>query len=401
MIWSARRRRIFFASIWFYMAFGMALSVVGPAVEAIRDEFGVSYADVGFSFTTWGIGFIVGSLVGGLASDRWGRRSTLLVTATGGALALAWLGASPSFGTLLAASLVSGMALGSGDVTVSALIADAFPRETAQALNLVHVAVALGAILAPIIVAFALAFFDSWRLAIFIVSLWMATSIVPFGLLRYPQRSVKRLAWSDIGRAMAAPVPLSLGLVLAFYVGAELGFAGFGAAFVEQTFQVERGASAVSISAFWVGLIFGRVIAARLADYWSSERIVRWALSLGILGSIVCAAGPTVHVVLLGYLLSGMVLGAVFPTVLGIGVVWRPQIAGAVAGVLVAFAGLGGAVLGPTIGWVTDLIGARAGMLLIPLVLVGALVLFHIACRIRQHKNSGEDNLGSKGVLSG
>ena len=395
------RRGIFFASTWFYVAFGVALSVVGPAIEAIRDEFNVSYADLGFSFTTWGVGFIFGSLVGGTASDRWGRRPTLLVTAITGALALAWLGVSPGFGVFLVACLFSGMALGSGDGTVSALIADAFPQETGRALNLVHIAVALGAILGPAVVATTLAFFDSWRLAIFSGAFLMATSVVPFALLRYPARSSEPVSWPEIRHAMADPVPLSLGIVLAFYVGAEIGFAGFGAAFIEQTFQIERGISAVSISVFWVGQMVGRVIAARLAERWAAERMVRWALVSGILVSILCAVGPTVHVVLLGYLVSGTVLGAVFPTVLGIGFVRRPHIAGVVAGVLVAFAGIGSSAFGPAIGWITDVLGFRAGMLLIPIVLVAALLAFHVAWRIRPHNNGLGQHEESKRVLSG
>ncbi|HCU72206.1 MAG TPA: hypothetical protein DGO43_00155 [Chloroflexi bacterium] len=395
------RRGIFFASTWFYVAFGVALSVVGPAVEAIRDEFNVSYADLGFSFTTWGVGFIFGSLVGGTASDRWGRRSTLLLTAAAGALALAWLGVSRGFAVFLVACLFSGMALGSGDGTVSALIADAFPQETGRALNLVHIAVALGAILGPAVVAATLAVFDSWRLAIVGGAVLMATSVVPFSLLRYPARSSEAVAWPEIGRAMADPVPLSLGIVLAFYVGAEIGFAGFGAAFIEQTFHIERGISAVSISVFWIGQMVGRVIAARLADRWAVERMVRWALVSGILVSILCAVGPTVHVVLLGYLLSGTVLAAVFPTVLGIGFVRRPHIAGVVAGVVVAFAGIGSSAFGPAIGWITDVFGFRAGMLLVPIFLVGALLVFQVAWRIRPHNNGPGQNEESQRMFSG
>jgi fucose permease len=120
--------------------------------------------------------------------------------------------------------------------------------------------------------------------------------------------------------------------------------------------------------------------------------MVRWALVSGILASILCAVGPTLHVVLLGYLVSGTVLGAVFPTVLGIGLVRRPHIAGVVAGVLVAFAGIGSSAFGPAIGWTTDVLGFRAGMLLIPIVLAGALLVFHVAWRIRPHNNGSGQN---------
>ena len=145
------------ASMWFYAAGGAAISVFGPAVESIVDDFGLTYSQISLIITVISVGFIAGSLAGGAASDRWGRRAVMVPSAMGTAVAMFWFAASPTFGSLLAAGFLIGAGFGPGLAAATALIADLARERSTRDLNLFNSAFALGAIVAPPLVAICLA----------------------------------------------------------------------------------------------------------------------------------------------------------------------------------------------------------------------------------------------------
>ena len=370
--------------VWFFAAAGAAVSVFGPSLKSISDDFGVTYGQISLVITVISVGFITGSLAGGAISDRTGRRAVLVFSAAGSALALVWMAASPSFGSLLAAGFLVGGTLGPGAATSTALVAEVARERSTRALNLVNTAFALGAIASPSLVAVCLAAFASWRVAFLVVAVWLATAGVVFARLTYPPRSDASLPLRRVLRQLASPAPIVLGLVLTMYVGVEIAFADFGAAFMEQVQEVPRTVAAASVTAFWVGILVGRLAVARLAGAWPAERIVRSCLALGLIATGLAAVASDARVAVIGFALSGAALSGVFPTVLGIGLRLRPAMSGAMAGALTAMAGVGGALLAPMVGAASDAVGPRGGMLLTPAFIIVALVLFEVVQALRR-----------------
>ena len=380
------------ASMWFYAAGGAAISVFGPSVESISEDFGLTYSQISLIITVISIGFIVGSLAGGAASDRWGRRAVLVPSAAGAALSMFWFAASPTFGSLLAAGFCIGASFGPGLAAATALIADLARQRSTRALNLFNSAFALGAIAAPPLVAVGLAAFTSWRVAYFVVALWFATSGLMFTRLSYPPRSGSVPTLRSVVRGLGSPVSILLGLVLMLYVGVEIAFGDFGAAFMERTQGIPRAAAAASVTAFWIGVLLGRLIVYRLAETWRASNIVRWSLVLALGTSILAALAGSAPLAVLGFVLTGASIGGVFPTALGIGMRIRPGIAGSLAGALTAMASVGGALLAPMIGAASDAAGPRGGMLLAPVFILAAMLLFEIVQALR--RRSARDSAG-------
>ncbi len=375
------------ATVWFYAAAGAAVSVFGPSLESISDEFGITYGQVSLVITTISVGFLTGSLAGGAISDRSGRRAMLVLSAVGSSIAMVWMAVSPSFGSLLAASFLAGSALGPGAAVSTALVADVARERSTRALNLVNTAFALGAILAPSLVAVCLAVFANWRVAYLVVAVWLATGTVVFARLSYPPRRAASPPFRTVLRGLGSPVPILIGLVLSMYVGVEIAFADFGASFMERVQGVPRTAAAASVTAFWIGIVVGRLVVARLAATWPAARIIRWSLILALALSTLAALASSAPMAVLGFALTGAALGGVFPTVLGIGVRLRPEMSGALAGALVAMAGAGGALLAPMLGAVSDAAGPRGGMLLAPAFIFAAMVIFELAQLLRRRSS--------------
>ncbi len=374
------------ASMWFFAAAGAAISVFGPSLESISEEFGITYSQIGLVITVMSVGFIAGSLVGGAASDRWGRRAVLMPSAAASALSMCWFAASPTFGSLLAAGFCVGGSFGPGLAAATALTADLARERSIRALNLFNTAFALGAIVAPPLVAICLATFASWRVAYLVVAIWFATSGLAFARLAYPPRSGPVPSFRDVVRGLGSLASVLLGLVLMLYVGVEIAFGDFGAPFMERVQGVPRAVAAASVTAFWAGVLLGRLVVVRHAGSWRAVSIVRWSLVLALLMSAFAATALSAPLAVLGFVLTGATVGAVFPTVLGIGLRNRPEIAGALAGALTALAGIGGALLAPLIGAVSDAVGPRGGMLLAPVFILAAMLLFECVQMLQRRR---------------
>jgi MFS family permease len=111
-------------------------------------ELPLSWAAVVVS--VYGAGAVVGSLVGGVAADRIGRRSTLLISAVAGASALALLGAARGFWPIAIMAFVTALAWDLHRPAVHAMVADLIPpADRVRAFGLQYVAVNLGFAVAP------------------------------------------------------------------------------------------------------------------------------------------------------------------------------------------------------------------------------------------------------------
>ena len=57
-----------------YFVIGLVITVIGPAIPVLQDSFGLSLGEVGTVFLAQGCGYAVAVLLGGILSDRVGRR---------------------------------------------------------------------------------------------------------------------------------------------------------------------------------------------------------------------------------------------------------------------------------------------------------------------------------------
>nr|TKW35431.1 hypothetical protein SEVIR_2G371700v2 [Setaria viridis] len=91
----------------------MLLSFVGPSM---KEEWGVSGAAEGLITSVVFAGMLLGACVGGLGSDRYGRRAGFLFTAIVSGVPGLLCAFSPNYATLLALRFVVGLGLGASHV---------------------------------------------------------------------------------------------------------------------------------------------------------------------------------------------------------------------------------------------------------------------------------------------
>ncbi|MCP4318929.1 MAG: MFS transporter [Hyphomicrobiales bacterium] len=138
-------------------------SAIAFAAHEIQAEFGISSTQLGFILGAFGIGYIVSTLFGGIAVDRFGSRIALAVSLFIWAIAIGWTGAATGFVMLYAARTVLGLAEGPSFPTMTGAITKWLPpeeRATALGGALVAVPIAL-AIGSPLVSALIESF--GWR----------------------------------------------------------------------------------------------------------------------------------------------------------------------------------------------------------------------------------------------
>ena len=346
------------------------IAVVGPALPALRQAFGLDEQAVAWTFTAFVLANLAGLPVMAALADRVGRRRVYLADVAVFAVGTLVVALAPSFGVLLAGRVVQGLGASGIFPVASAVIGDAYPPETrGRAVGLLGavfgVAFLVGPALGGVVLAFA-----SWRW-LFALSLPLAAVVFALSARTVPESRAETprpfdaagvavltgllvalvVGLSDLdASALAAslgrpsvwgPLALAAGLAAALVVVERRAPAplirpgliarrpvqvacalAVGAGLIEATFVL---LSAYAVAAFGVdrstasylllplvlGVALGSPLAGRLLDRVGPRPVVTVAALLAAVGMGVVAAGPglAVHVagtVVLGLGLSGI-----------------------------------------------------------------------------------------------
>ena len=268
-----------------------------PSFGAMAAHFGVGEADVQLTLSVYLTVLAVMTLVHGPLSDAFGRRRVIvaalaLYTVTAVACALA-----PSFGVLLAARALQGLAGGAGMIVGRAIVRDLFQGARAQQLMAqMTMVVGVAPAVAPVVGGYLHAAFG-WRAPFFLLALFGAA--LGLGTLRLLPET---LPVEERQPLRAAPLARAYGRVArdpafqALVVSLALGFGGFllyvasAADFVPNVLGLGETQYAWLFVPIVVGLISGSAVASRAA-----ERLP--AITLVVLGLTVMAAGAVLNVV--------------------------------------------------------------------------------------------------------
>ncbi|MBV8914136.1 MAG: multidrug effflux MFS transporter [Acetobacteraceae bacterium] len=254
----------------------LSIDLSAPTLVELPSALGTTTTVAGLTLSLFMLGFALGQLAGGRASDRFGRRpvllgSLLVYTLTGAACALA--GSGPM---LVASRLVQGAAAGGCAVLAFAMVQDLFEGEAARSRrSYVTVVLGITPVLAPALGAFLAATFG-WRSVhfalasagcLFLGLVFLAVPETRAGLLLRSAQGSVRLRDDRRFLGLAIVNGLSYGAVFAYITGAPIiimGDMGYPGAVYAGLFA----ATALALSAgAWVSGRIGRhgLGAARLA----------------------------------------------------------------------------------------------------------------------------------------
>ncbi|WP_331772323.1 MFS transporter (plasmid) [Embleya sp. NBC_00888] len=353
-----------------FVLIGALQALYGPAIPALRKEFGLSPSAAGLGLSAHFIGGVAGVLIFDRMFGRIDNRRILGSSYLLMAVGAAGFAVSRNWQLSLFAAFLAGLGFGGIDYGLNQLFAIGFgPRSTAM-LNILNAHFGVGAILGPALLGV-------------VGSQHYPTVFLGFALLNLPlllclggvrskaprSTSGESTAAEDRTQVRNRSLAMVLTIFVALYVlhvGIEVGVGGWEPTHL-RTVGYSAGLAATATSIYWLMMTVGRFLVAPIALRYSAQSII----TTSCLGMTLCLLLATVPgLAPYAYAGVGLFIAPIFPTALP----WLIQAAPRArrAGALVIAASMiGGVVAGPALGKAIEWSGVRT----VPLLLSGISAL--------------------------
>ena len=382
-----------------FVLIGWSGLLVPSLIRSVKDAYDQSDAGIGIFYFLYAVAYATGSLGGGLATERFGRRLILGAAVGVHAAGLIALGLGQSWWVFLLAGLPGGLGAGAVDGGINGLFLDRFRSGRGRALNLLHLFFSLGALTAPLAVGVLVEGGVGWQAIIVATGVVAIPVAVLFGIVEMPggrrrgspadsgfdpTAPTRRGTTAQAGphtspgrglrRGLAAPLIL-LGVAIAFYVASEVGVSSWLVRFLE---PAPLTTATTALSLYWAGLAVGRLVSSQVADRFDHLRfatVCAVGIAVALVGAIFV---PSLPISMALFALAGFASGPVFPMIIAIGGERYPDRSAAVSGFLTGAAVIGSTTYPPIMGFLSVSVGltvAMVGNVILGLACAGALVL--------------------------
>ncbi len=352
-----------------FVLIGALQALYGPAIPALREDFGLSPSTAGLALSAHFVGGVAGVLLFDRQYGRIGNRRILAASYLLKATGAAGFALAPNWPTALTAALLAGLGFGGIDYGLNQLFAVGFGHRSAAMLNILNAHFGIGAILGPALIGAAGA--DHYP-AIF-VAFALANLPLLLCLKGVRDKAPNPTDTTATTTTPATPLTRSLTSILTVFValyvlhvGIEAGVGGWEPTHLE-TVGYGAGIAATATSVYWLMMTVGRFLVAPLALRFSAPTIITVSCA-GMTLCLVLAAVPGLAPY--AYAGVGLFIAPIFPTALP----WLMEAAPRArrAGALVIAASMvGGVAAGPVLGKAIEWSGIRA----VPLVLCAVAAL--------------------------
>lgn len=343
---------------------GLLCGVWTSRMPALASKFGTSEGEIGIVVLVWGLGALVAMQGLRTVMGRAGSRAVLRVALPLTALSYIGVGFAPTYGVLIAAVALFGMAFGITDIAMNAqasVVEQAYKRSI---LSSMHAGWSVGAMTGGLI-GFATAHFglgfSATVLAVSLAALPLALLLGPTYLADRPARAASAAA----GGRRRARLPLAVYLVgLLAFIGfmTEGSIADWSGLMLHGELGATQAVAALGYPMFQVAMLIGRVAGDHLRMWVGTRNLLTGAGVGTAVAMTVVVTAPSTAVALIGFFLTGLVVCTVVPTSMslaGTSAPDQPAAAVAQAGAM----GYGGLLLGPVVvGFLADATSLRIGV---------------------------------------
>lgn len=381
-----------------FVALGLSHASLGPTLTDLATGVGVAITQISYVFTARGLGYLVGSVAGGILYDLVRGHPVM-----GGMLVLIslFLFATPlasALWLLVAFIFLLGMFEGAVDVGGNTLLVWVYRDEVAPHMNALHFFFGIGAFLSPIIIAQARLATGGIQWAYWILAVLMLPVAAFVFRLRSPRAPAKDAVAED-GSADHAPalgrdlrMVALVALFFFLYVGAEGSFGGWIATYAETTGVGDATTAAYLTSAFWGAITLGRLLSIPIAKRFTPRQVLFGDLVACLVSVAILLLWPGARVATwVGTLGAGLAMASIFPTTLSFAE-RNMTITGTITSLFFIGGSLGGMTLPAMIGQLFERVGPRVttvaimGAVVLDLLVFG-LMLLHTWAKAKKAAN--------------
>jgi fucose permease len=367
-----RRGPTTWAAFGALFAFGFLNAVLGPALPYLRAAEHISYLVGAFHQVAFALGVGLAGLLAARERHPAGRVAAIAGGLAGAGLAALGVGYGSAPVITIAGAMVMGLLGTTALIRLWAALADIHGRRRAIAMSEGEVSVSLAGILTPLLISALAATALNWRFAFVLgagtsglAALWVARAQLP------PANGRSHAASADDGPARRWPEPM---LIVVFaIVSLEFALSFWLASYLNDDIGLTREAAVAAVSGLYAAALTGRLLASRLARRVSAERLLAAALATTLVGLPALLAATDISVAAVGIAVAGIGIGAMFPLTSSLHVTASPRHSDSALGQVLTVASIG-QIAGPlTAGAIAQAASLRAGLLILPaLVLIAA-----------------------------
>jgi predicted MFS family arabinose efflux permease len=336
--------------------FGVFWGGWAAVLPEIRDAVGGSDASFGLALLGIGLGSLPAMLAMGRIYDRYAERTVapLLILFAGSTVLPGLTSSTPwLFLTLLSIGALTGML----DVAINAA-ATAWEAAThRRLLNLAHASFSGFFLVASVSVGISRRA-EVGHMAILVCLALVVASAAPFN--RFPKVTIERTERRPVLRF--EPVFLMLGALCGLGFVVEGGLEAWSAVHLERTLEAGPAIGGLGPGLFAAAMLTGRSTAHVIGAHLSDQRILAVGSSLAAGGLVLSAIAPVIPLVLAGFVLTGLGVSVVAPTMFGVaGRVASDRDRGSAIGTVTTVAYLGFLFGPPMVGWISGATTLRFG----------------------------------------
>jgi fucose permease len=341
-----------------FVTIGWSGLLVPSVIRQIEAHFSQTDAGLGVFYFVYSLLYATGSLGGGFAIERLGRRTVLGAAALLHAAGLASLATVPTWELFLLAAVPAGLGAGAIDGGVNGLFMDAYRTERGRALNLLHLFFALGALIAPFVVGRLVEGGAGWQAIVLATAAVLVPLAAGFAGADLPHGRHDRGATNRPRLTLGRPL-LLLAVAATTYVASEVGVSNWLVRFLEDApLAVATGA----LSLLWGGLTVGRLVASRFGDRFDHVRFAIAAAAVSAVALVAAIVVEPVELRVVLFTIVGFAFGPIYPMIMASAGDRFPDRSAAVSGVLGACAIGGSIVYPPVMGFLSVTVGLQVAM---------------------------------------
>ena len=354
---------------------GVLESVRSALLPAIRTNLGLSYSAVGALLFISYWGFLLGSAVGGIATDRFGDKTIILLGAFMALLATFSFFAIRRYIMLVAAMLVLRGSVGLLDIAISAHGGRIFVTRPAVKMNLLHLCFGVGATLAPIYASLLFISGIEWHRAYGLLVLPCVPLVLLVIMAPYHHSHNHQFRLQSTLRALAGDRRL---LWLMMLMGCAIIFEATVLEWSKNYLLELRGfteqRSNLYLSIFYGGVVLGRLVNGLVCERLGELRTYLIYAVLIIIFFVLFQIFAGLHFL---FLILGWFMAPFFPIVMILAARYFPKMTGGSMGIILAAGGLMYSGFSLLVGIAHDLFGVKLGYatITIGMVIVVPVVL--------------------------
>lgn len=310
-----------------FIVYGACAASLGPALPAMSIQYNKSISEMGSTFTSRGVGYLLGTLLSAyilsFKNIPYSKEFMAAISEVICGIALFVVTKTSNFVFCIFLFFIQGISYGLIDTLTNCALPEMWGRRVGPWMQAMHSCFGIGAIIGPAIIG-GFGYDLDFTLILF-ASFVPFLSIVVSNLFGLGNNKINSEETGEEGEGEGRQAPFSFKIIVSvfffIYVGVETGYAGWIPSYALIENVTDSDSKAAYLSAmFWAALTIGRVVAIPSAIFLSSTTMIRIQLSLAVITGILSLSLLTISYSMASFVsgFAGFALSAMFPVMMTI-----------------------------------------------------------------------------------